>query len=200
MACAWASGPVVERETGGFYRDGGGAAWQGPGLYRPVYGFPPTGLGYGDSRGHLYRTALHEFAHVFGIGTYWWSGTNGAPVLVNPARGGAVADTHFPGRRAVEAFDAAGGESYTGGKVPVANDNVHWHYDALCGELMSHGGGCAFGGYGRRYKALSAITLGALADLGWLVDMSVAEPYSLPDPKLAADSWDLGFDVVRRQR
>ena len=46
------------------------------------------------------------------------------------------------------------------------------------GELMS--------GRGGRYDALSAITLGALSDLGYTVDFSAADPYELPVPLGAA--------------
>ncbi len=189
FACAWVSGSVVERDDRGFYIDGGRVVWQLSNLFEPVFGRVPTEEDY--------RVALHEFGHVFGIGTYWWRGTNSAPVLVNPATNG-VLDTHFPGPLAVEAFNTAGGESYSGGKVPVMNNpavagvNGHWR-DIVCGELMSY---CRAG----IFQAVSAITLGALADFGWLVDMSVAEPYALPSPDVAAmltDTvpWNLGKDV-----
>ena len=193
-ACGGATGGVVDRPGGGFYFNGGRIAWQLTDLFKPVFGAVPDEDDY--------RTALHELAHVFGIGTYWHSGRNGAPTLVNPAHD-AVVDTHFPGPHAVAAFEAAGGSSYEGGKVPVMNDpsvhgvNGHWR-DVVCGELMSY---CRRSRVGIISSAVSAITLGALADLGWLVDMSVAEPYSLPSADMAAmwaedAPWHLGDDVM----
>ena len=97
---------------------------------------------------------------------------------------GRVADTHFPGPNAVAAFDEAGGSGYGGGKVPVMNNpfrrgaDQHWR-SVVCGEIMSY--------YecGDR-RVVSAITLGALADFGWIVDMSVAEEYTLPSADMAA--------------
>ena len=69
---------------------------------------------------------------------------------------------------AIEAFDAAGGTDYTGAKVPVTfRRGGHWRFR---GELMS-----PFGG-----SALSAITVQALADLGYVVDVSQADPFRLP--------------------
>ena len=132
----------------------------------------------------------HELAHVLGIGSArWWDW------LVDPTpEAGPALDTHFAGPRAVRAFNEAGGGTYTGGKVPVENtagsrsSNGHWR-NAVFGrgrELMTTAGGSL--------SATSAITLQALADLGYTVDLSFADPYTLPaeaDADTAAD--DGGF-------
>ncbi len=107
-------------------------------------------------------TALHEIGHVLGIGTFW-------------DRRGFLRDTtgdpHFNGPLAISAFDAAGGRSYTGKKVPVDGDLAHWRASVLEGEVMRAGGSG---------KHLSAITTYALADLGYVVDFAQADSYSLP--------------------
>ncbi|WP_420632537.1 Ig-like domain-containing protein [Candidatus Palauibacter sp.] len=129
----------------------------------------------------MYEVALHEMGHVLGIGSNKWD-----DMLREKTRDRDVPlDTHFPGPLAVEAFNEAGGRPYAGGKVPVDNGvssgglNNHWRYDVLRGELMGPRGG----------SALSAITVQALADLGYAVDVSRADPYELPaaDAAPAAD-------------
>lgn len=139
------------------------------------YGFTSYSSYYfGDEPGEssLYDTALHEIAHVLGFGTGKWD-----DMLRNPATDERGADAHFPGPLAVRAFDAAGGRTYTGGKVPVQNTggpgtmDSHWRRSVLAGEIM---GPNPSGG------RLSRITLQALADLGYEVDLSKADLYSLP--------------------
>ncbi len=126
----------------------------------------------------MYEVALHEMGHVLGIGSNKWD-----EILREETRDEPL-DTHFPGPLAVEAFNEAGGRSYTGGKVPVDNvsfsPNNHWRQNVLGDELMSVSSG----------GALSAITVQALADLGYEVDVSAADPYTLPgaDRAPAADA------------
>ena len=103
---------------------------------------------------------LHEIGHVLGIGTIWHD------FIQNPS-----GDTHFNGPLAIAAFDDAGGTNYPGAKVPVMEDGGHWRADVLWDELMrTQGSG----------SSLSAITVQALADLGWVVDVTQADPYTIP--------------------
>ena len=160
-----------------------------------------------EQGGSLFEVALHEIGHVLGIGTtgkawrgmlknsYWDQSDVSDPP-----------DTHFTGPLAIAAFDAAGGTAYTGGaKVPVANVrgtfspgvDSHWRKGVIDNEIMTSG---------RDGDRLSAITVQALADLGYVVDASKADPYTLPgfggapaaarseDPE---DAFDLGDDVIR---
>ena len=114
----------------------------------------------------LWVTGRHEIGHVLGIGTIWHD---------SGMLRGLNADAHFAGPQAIAAFDQAGGIDYQGAKVPTEPDGTHWPPSVLAGELMTPGGG----------YALSAITLGALSDLGYSVDLSVADPYVLPPPTAA---------------
>ena len=102
----------------------------------------------------MYEVVRHEIGHVLGIGTRWHE-------LVN--------DGTFVGGKAVEAFLRLGGQ---GAGVPLEGDHGHWSEDEMGVELMTPGirGDAS-------YSPVSAITLGALADIGWAVDMSVAEEY-----------------------
>ena len=106
--------------------------------------------------------ALHEMGHVLGIGTIW------DDFIQNPS-----GDPHFTGPLAIAAFNAAGGQDYAGAKVPVEHAILgHWRAPVLEGELMVGADGSG--------SALSAITIQALADLGWVVDVTQADAYTLP--------------------
>ena len=105
---------------------------------------------------------VHEIAHVLGFGSSWmWEGW-----LVEGA------DSHFQGPEARVFFDLAGGESYSGNKVPVQIDGGHWREAVFGDEMMSPTAGL--------YEDLSSVTLGAMHDMGYRVDFTQADPYALP--------------------
>lgn len=177
LACGGPRGSLVERREGdGFYFPAGGVYWTRDRPYAAPFGRVPDNF--------TYEVMLHELGHVFGIGTYWYYGD---VRLVNAPSGARRVDTHFPGPNAVAAFDEAGGSGYPAGKVPLTNDPAedadaggHWR-SVVCGEIMTRGN-CP----GEELNVVSAITLGALADFGWVVDMLVAEDYTLPSRDMAA--------------
>ena len=119
-----------------------------------------------EQDGTLEMMLLHEFAHAIGFGTAW-----GDHLVKDRSVGGQGTDPHFAGPLAVAVFNLAGGVDYTGNKVPLAvGDDSHWRGSVLGGELMSMN-------YG---PALSLITLQTFADLGYKVDETLAEAYTLP--------------------
>ncbi len=136
-----------------------------------------------------YGLALHELGHALGIGQGW-------------SLRSSSTDPHFAGAKAVAAFNAAGGQGYTGGKVPVqTNPTHHWRPQVFgnYGELMTPW----IDPNDPIIKPLSAITIGALDDLGYTVDASMAEAYSLPSGIAAGDKpaeglIDLSNDVISR--
>ena len=84
-------------------------------------------------------------------------------------------------------LDLGGGDFYESEGVPVANGapsnvqaNTHWRSEIIDNEIMvgcddvyahfTEGAECG------EVTPVSAITLGALADMGWIVDMGMAEP------------------------
>ena len=151
------------------------------------------------------RTAMHELAHALGFGTRWYDHS----LVRYPSRDAAGdpvdgdRDSHFTGALALAAFDAAGGTAYGGRPVPVENTggsgsrDGHWRESVFGSELLSPT--VAPG----QIQPLSAITLQALADMGYRVDASRAESYSLPAPAPVfappageADSTALGTCLV----
>ena len=110
-----------------------------------------------------WHTGRHEIGHVLGIGSIWFD-SGMLPDL------GTVIHPHFAGPQAIAAFDRAGGTNYQGAKIPTELGR-HWHGGVLSGELMST--------TSNGFRQLSAITLGALSDLGYTIDFSAADPYEL---------------------
>ncbi len=173
---------------------GGTAAFAGPCWIRSSTNFPIYGAIVFDSdqidalpeTTGLYDVALHEIAHVLGIGTLWY--------VTNPSSDVGPemdADTHFPGAEAVSAFNSAGGSGYLDGKVPVENggDNSHWRHSVFPDELMAP---VIFVNHS---SPLSAISIQVLADLGYTVDASLADAYTVSvstDPPLGEVVEDLG--------
>jgi hypothetical protein len=117
--------------------------------------------------GHLADVVAHELMHVLGIGTLWTvAGYNFVPSPLG-------SDPTYSGPAGNTAFGMLGGI----GQVPVENVGLsgsigsHWRESVLRSELMTS----LSGGTNR----LSRLTIGALADLGYTVDYSRAEPYTL---------------------
>jgi hypothetical protein len=168
----------------------------------PVIGvmqFDSADMSLLSSRGELLPVVKHEMGHVLGIGSIW----DLLDLLHNPSLpSSAGVDTYFSGERAIAAFDEAGGGSvYTlGSKVPVENTAIqgsadgHWRESVLGTELMT-----PYFNSGQR-NPLSAISIESLADLGYTVDVTKAEPFSAVyhAPALVPGSGrviDLGHDV-----
>lgn len=109
-------------------------------------------------------------------------------------------DPHFEGELAIEAFDEAGGDDYDGEKVPVQLEVYsHWREDVFGDEIMT-----PVIDLENDEAPISAITLQAMADAGYEVDVSRADDYELPDPTAPPPEapggedravFDLGNDV-----
>ena len=126
-----------------------------------------------DRIGQVAKPGVARDGHTLGFGIRWGG------LLVNPSinAGKPPPDTHFSDERH-RRVQRAGGTSYTGKKVPVENakggqgaQDLHWRQSAMGSELMT-------------YKietsmSLSAITIQSMADLGYTVNASGADSYTL---------------------
>ena len=155
-------------------------------------------IGLLEASGHLVDLILHELGHALGFGTLWV----GKGFLQNPSLPGKGADTHFDGPSAITAFDAIGGNAYTGGqKVPVENQegglgtqDSHWRLTVFTNELMT--------GLLTTANPLSRVTVASLGDLGYSVDEGGADAFQLflaapPAVGEEVEMFPLGDDVVR---
>jgi hypothetical protein len=131
-----------------------------------------------DAQGQLNNVILHEMGHVLGIGTIWGS------QYKNLLNGGGTDSSSFDGVQAKGAWQSFGGLP-AGSRVPVENcvgltncgagtRDGHWRELVFRTELMTgylNGGGP---------NPLSRLTILSLQDLGYQVDVSLADNYALP--------------------
>src|SRR5262249_47144130 len=123
------------------------------------------------ANGTLQDVITHEMLHVVGVGTLWdirsllsGAGTSASTFLGANSKQGCIGD--------------AGSSVCTLG-VPVENNGVpgtadsHWRETTFQTELMT--GYVNTGG-----MPLSAITVGSLADLGYVVNPFAADPFTVP--------------------
>ena len=153
----------------------------GPDLMRDETHLPVLGcMAFDLTHANLLTTGLHEIGHVLGFASEVWSEFG---YHQNPPDG----HSHFTGPLATVAFDDAGGREYEGAKVPLqSGGGSHWRLPVLEGELMAPSGG----------GTLSAITIQSLADLGYRVDPTQADAYSLPSAVSAKASAATGTPLL----
>ena len=144
----------------------------GPDLFRSGSSLPYHGVMTFDSadlatmanNGTLFSVILHEMGHVLGIGTLWTTL-------------GLKNGFQYTGTNANNAYHQLGGTGYvpletTGGSGTAGS---HWSEAVFDNELMT-----GFAENPGVAMPLSIVTIGALQDLGYRVDYSVADPYRLP--------------------
>ena len=166
----------------------------GPSLLRPrsagAAGFLPAkgemtfdtaDLASMEANGTLNDVITHEMGHVIGIGTVW----DRKKLL----KGAGTRKPAFVGPNAMREFGFLKGIGPT--PVPVEQNggsgtrDSHWDDETFGNELMT-------GFVNPTKNPLSKMTIASLQDLGYKVDLSAAEPYSLPGPAaVAADAIEL---------
>lgn len=118
-------------------------------------------------------TVIHEMAHVLGFGTLWQEKG------LNPVFGS------YTGANALREYKSLLGQSATPSSIPLETGggegtaNVHWAESVFSGEMMT-GWGAESG-----RMPFSRMTVASLEDLGYSVNYAVADPYSLPQAKVA---------------
>jgi hypothetical protein len=136
-----------------------------------VMAFDSADLASMGSSGILQDVITHEMLHVVGVGTLW--------DVRSLLTGAATAASTFVGSSARQGCSGTGGTSVCALGVPVENNGVpgtadaHWREATFQSELMTgyvNSGGMPF----------SQITVGSLADLGYVVNPFAADPYQVP--------------------
>jgi hypothetical protein len=158
-----------------------------PGSFLPAKGkmvFDTADLAQMEQKGTLVDVITHEMGHVLGIGTIWKM-----KQLIN---GSGTATPTFTGQNAMREFGILKGTGPI--EVPVENNGGpgtaegHWEESDFANELMS-------GFIAAANNPLSRMTVASLQDLGYVVDLTAAEPYDLPLPAVnegvAADGEEL---------
>ena len=136
-----------------------------------VMKFDTADLAQMEAQGTLNDVITHEMGHVLGIGTVW--------SIKGLLSGAGTANPTFTGKSAMREYGKLRG-SNTGKPVPVENTggpgtrDSHWREDVFRNELMT-------GFVGASGNPMSRVTVASLQDLGYVVDLNAAEPYSLPN-------------------
>ena len=126
-----------------------------------------------EADGQLLDVILHEMGHVLGIGSIWEQ--------LGLVVGADTVDPRFIGPQAVAEFNSVFGANETG--VPIEGDpntgpgtrDGHWSELVFDNELMT-----GFINPPGEVIPLSSVTIAQLADLGYTVDISQADPYTPP--------------------
>ena len=123
-----------------------------------------------QANGTLKDVITHEMGHVLGIGTIWAN----KGLLV----GASGNNPTFKGTNARKEYGVLKGTGPAA--VPVENTggpgtkNSHWRETVFRNELMT-------GFVAGPPNPMSRLTVASLKDLGYVVDLAKAEPYSLPN-------------------
>jgi hypothetical protein len=139
--------------------------------------FDTADLAQMEADGTLVDVITHEMGHVIGIGTIW----SNKGVLA----GAGTANPRFTGTAAKKEYGVLKGVGPT--PVPVENTggagtaDSHWRESVFKNELMS--GFIAAPG-----NPLSRVTVASLQDIGYVVDLAAAEPYTLPNLREMAEA------------
>lgn len=158
-------GGVLAQASPSGFREGSGPGGKLP--YRGFVEIDTADLGSLQSSGQLLGVLTHEMAHVLGFGTMWEQ--------TGLLRGSGSSNPRFIGPVATAQFNAIFGRNDSG--VPIENSgapgtrDTHWRESVLGSELLT-------GFIDAGVNAISRITVGALADLGYVVDLGAADSFT----------------------
>ncbi|HET6411598.1 MAG TPA: leishmanolysin-related zinc metalloendopeptidase [Anaeromyxobacter sp.] len=149
----------------------------------------------------LRKTVLHEMTHALGFGTVW-DATARAPLP-------PLLEAHnFTGAQALAAAKSSNGAPISWTSVPVEDCmtapagcgpgtlDSHWRWSVFGDELMT-------GWITSGAQPFSATTIASLGDLGYSVDLTRADAFTIPSPSAALRALtaepppvELGDDVL----
>ncbi|HEY4320461.1 MAG TPA: leishmanolysin-related zinc metalloendopeptidase [Gemmatimonadales bacterium] len=163
------------------------------GTYLPIVGamqFDSVDMASMVSNGTLNGVVLHEMMHTLGFGTIW------GPGLQDEVADPNGSDPEYLAIGAQAEYGALGANAASG--VPVENTGgsgthgSHWRESVFRSELMT--------GWADGSMAMSRVTIGALRDFGYDVDLNKADPYTLPSSLQAGESLRASIEIVERNR
>jgi hypothetical protein len=149
--------------------------------------FDTADLAQMQTAGTLVDVITHEMGHVLGIGTIW--------TLKGLLAGANTTNPTFTGTNAKKEFGVL--KSTGPAVVPVENTggpgtaNSHWRDTVFANELMT-------GFVGAAGNPMSRMTIASLKDLGYVVDVSKADPYTLPSHLAMAEKGLLAKSAAAR--
>ncbi|HSK80833.1 MAG TPA: leishmanolysin-related zinc metalloendopeptidase [Thermoanaerobaculia bacterium] len=135
-----------------------------------IMSFDTADLASMEQAGTLNDVITHEMGHVLGVGTIW----DQKSLLT----GAGTPNPIFVGQAAMTEYGTLRGSGPT--EVPVENtggqgtQDSHWRETIFRSELMS-------GFISAAGNPISRVTVASLLDSGYIVDLSAAEPYTLPN-------------------
>ena len=155
-----------------------------------VMSFDSNDLGTLSAGGSLQSVITHEMLHVVGVGTLW---TSREPDLVTDT---GTTTPKYIGANAKAGCLAAGGTIACSSFVPVEGTpeppgtrDAHWRENTFNQEMMT--------GYLDPTSPISGITIGGLKDLGFTVDDTKADAFTMP-PAGFLPSPSFGNAALRR--
>ena len=165
---------------GGVFRPGTGG-WVGMPLLGAIV-LDEADIATLEADGVLEAVVTREMARALGFSRTAW---NAHGFLQNPSLPEEPdADTHMNAPLVVAAFNAAGGEGYAGAKVPLENgamegiSDAYWRASVFGDEVMTpYVTGDS--------QPLSRITLEALYEVGYELDVTMADPFTLAGARSA---------------
>lgn len=191
---------VVIEARGSRIDDGGGPQGNILGQSSPTdmlpSGLPAKGfmefdtfdLGRMEGDGTLHSVILHEMGHVLGIGTIW----KAKGLLL----GAGTANPGFAGAKAHKEWGKL--SRLPANQLPVENRggpgtaDAHWRESVFGSELMT-------GFISGTTQPLSRMTIASLADLGYKVSLTKADPFTIPT-HLEVRAMGIGADPGRVRR
>jgi hypothetical protein len=152
----------------------------GDAAYLPAKGemqFDTADLKAMEKDGSLNDVICHEMGHVLGIGTIWdMKGLLKGANTSNPTFRGANAMKEYGKLRGVDSapvpVESRGG---------AGTRDSHWRDTVFANELMT-------GYVSTPPNPMSRMTVASLQDMGYVVDLNLAEKYTLPNHLLMAEA------------
>lgn len=160
-------GGVLAQASPSAFRDLSGPGGDLP--YRGVVELDLADVSSLERSGRLQDVLTHEMAHVLGFGTMWEDN--------NLLRNAGSSNPRFTGPVATAQYNAGFGRNES--SVPVESEggpgthDTHWRESVFGKELLT-------GFIDSGANLISRVTVGSLADLGYVVDLAAAEAYSAP--------------------